>query len=143
MAAVLAGCRRIIYCPPTEETNSCTGWISAADHYRAIETVCSTATQRKTLVERGIPLERCHLIRPGVDFSRLRTARQENPRAKLGLSEDDFVILAPGESTIAADHRQAVWAVALLNAMETRFRMLLWRRGPVAEYAIRSAALWG
>jgi glycosyltransferase involved in cell wall biosynthesis len=51
-------------------------------------------------------------------------------RERLGIRDDDYVILAPGESTQASDHDLAVWAASILHVVDQRYRVLLWGRGP-------------
>ena len=43
--------------------------------YRDVHVVCATATQRGGAWSAGVPLERCHLVRPGVDFGRVKRRR--------------------------------------------------------------------
>jgi glycosyltransferase involved in cell wall biosynthesis len=98
--------------------------------YRNVQVVCPTATLRRTCVERGVPLERCHLVRPGVEFARVRRRRDPALRAALGIGPDDFALLAPGESTAAAGHDLAVWAASIVSIVDPRYKVLLWGRGP-------------
>jgi glycosyltransferase involved in cell wall biosynthesis len=124
-----------VFTPTTFPNRRQCGWLRAIMHYRDVQVVCPTATMRRALVERGVPLERSHLIRPGVDFGRVKRRRDAQLRAALGPGEDDSVLLAVGESTRAADHRQAIWAGSILNVMDDRTRVLLWGRGPDADAA--------
>jgi glycosyltransferase involved in cell wall biosynthesis len=48
----------------------------------------------------------------------------------MGLSEEDYVILATGESTPPAAHERAVWSVGILNVLDPKYKLLLWGRGP-------------
>ena len=77
-----------------------------------------------------MPLERCHLVRPGVDFGRVRRRRDPALRQALGIGETDHVLLAPGESTPEADHERAVWAGSILGVLDSKYKVLLWGRGP-------------
>jgi glycosyltransferase involved in cell wall biosynthesis len=131
--------RRIVFTPTTFPTRRQVGWLRAIMNYRDVHVVCPTATMRRALVERGVPLERCHLIRPGVDFGRVKRRRDAQLRAALGFGESNSVLLAVGESTRAADHRQAVWAGSILNVMDGCTRVLLWGRGPEADAVARFA----
>ena len=103
-AAAMAGARRIVYSPQQFPDRRSVGWLRAVMGYRDVQVVCPTATMRRYLAERGVPLDRVHLVRPGVDFSLVRRRRDPALRAALGIGPDDFVLLAPGESTDAADH---------------------------------------
>ena len=138
-AVALAGFRRIVFTPTEFPSRRQVGWVRAVMNYRDVHVVCPTSTMRRVMVERGVPLERCHLVRPGVDFSRVRRRRDGQLRAALGFGDDDRVLLAVGESTRGADHRQTVWAGAILNVLDQRTRVLLWGRGPMtgssAEFA--------
>jgi glycosyltransferase involved in cell wall biosynthesis len=107
--------------------------------YRDVQVVCATATQRRRLVERGVPLERCHLVRPGVDFARVRRRRDPVLRASLGFSPDDHVVLAPGESTRAAAHEDAAWAGSIAHLLDPRVKVLMWGRGERVGAALRRA----
>jgi glycosyltransferase involved in cell wall biosynthesis len=63
-------------------------------------------------------------------------------RGRLGIGDDDFVVLAAGESTQAADHELAVWAASILHVVDDRYRVLLWGRGPrLARAAILGVKL--
>jgi glycosyltransferase involved in cell wall biosynthesis len=128
-AAVLRGARRTVFSPTEFPSRRTLGWLRAAMGYRDIHVVCSTATQRRAMVEGGVPLERCHLVRPGVDFSKVRRRRDVALRRRLGFGEGDYVLLAPGESTRAAAHEDATWAGAIAHYLEPTVRMLVWGRG--------------
>lgn len=138
-AAVVQGPGRIVFSPTQFPSARAIRWLRAAMGYCDIQVICSTATQRRTFVERGVPLARCHLIRPGVDFAKVRRRRDPELRRRLGFGDDDFVLLAPGESTRAAAHEDAVWAVAIAHFLDPRYKLLLWGRGERAG-AVRSRA---
>jgi glycosyltransferase involved in cell wall biosynthesis len=140
LAGAVVGARGpIVFSPTVFPTARAAGWLRAAMSYRDVQVVCSSATQRRFLVERGVPVARCHLIRPGVDFSRVRRRRDAELRRRLGFAEDDYVVLAVGESTRAAAHRDAVWAMSIANFVDPRFRLLLWGRGESAGAALSRA----
>jgi glycosyltransferase involved in cell wall biosynthesis len=136
--AALAGARRVVFSPGPSIGRRGIRWLRAVMNYRDVQVVSPTATQRRVCVERGIPLDRCHLIRPGVEFSRVRRRRDPALRAALGLGAEDLVLLAPGESTEAADHGLAVHAASILRVLDPAYRLLIWGRGPKAR---RAAAL--
>jgi glycosyltransferase involved in cell wall biosynthesis len=130
MTAVLAGGGgRIAYTPAGEFRVRSINWLRAAMSQRPVEVVCATATQRRIHVERGIPLNRCHTIRPGLDFARVRRRRDPQLRAALGFGANDYVVMVPGESTPAASHHDAVWATSILHVLDARWKLLLWGRG--------------
>ena len=136
-AAVIRGGGRIIFSPNRFPSPRLARWLRAAMEYRDIHVVCSSATQRRVLVERGVPLQRCHLIRPGVDFARVRRRRDGALRSRLGFEDGDYVVLVPGESIRAAAHEDAVWAGAIVHYVDSRTRMLLWGRGERAGAVVR------
>jgi len=107
-------------------------WMLAVMNYRKVHIVCPTDTMRRRFVENGVPIERCHLIRPGISFARIRRRRDPALRQALGIAPDDRVMLAPGETTRAAGHADALFAATVLNVMDRRNRLLVWGRGPMA-----------
>ena len=136
-AAVLGG--RIVYTPGPSTNSRDVRWLRAIMGYRDVQVLCPTATLRKSLVRGGVPIERCHLVRPGVEFARINRRRNAALREALGFAEVDRVFLAAGESTRAARHEHAVWATALLHVMDARHKLLLWGRGKRARDVERFA----
>ncbi len=136
LAAVLSPVQRIIYSPDVVITRRQINWLVSAMAHRSINVVCATATQHRLLIEHGVAFDRCHVIRPAVDFGRLRAARAAGGlrahragRAALGFTESQKVMLAIGDSVRGAGHRLAVWTAAILNELDPRFILLLWGTG--------------
>src|SRR5205814_1635523 len=136
--AVLVG-KRIIYTPNEFPSRRTIRWLRSASEYRDLHIVCPTDTMRRELVQGGVAIARCHLIRPGVDFAKVKRRRDDALRSALGFSPDDYVILAAGESDRAAAHHLAAWSVSILNVLDLRYKLLLWGRGPLADRAMRFA----
>lgn len=128
-AAALAGGRRILFSPTRFAGPRAVRWIASAMEYRDVHMLCASSTQQRVAVERGVPMARTHLVRPGVEFGRINRRRDDALRAAIGFAADDFVLLAPGESTRAAAHEEAVWACGILNVLDPRYKLLLWGRG--------------
>jgi glycosyltransferase involved in cell wall biosynthesis len=141
--AVLSCSHRIVYSPVRFPTRRAIRWLRAAMTARRIDIVCPTDTMRRAFVTRGVPIERCHLIRPGVDFSKIRRRRDPRLRRALGLADDDFVLLAPGDSTRAAGHDLSAWAAAILHVLDPKYRLLLWGRGDAVDRVRRFAVKTG
>jgi glycosyltransferase involved in cell wall biosynthesis len=68
-----------------------------------------------------------------------RTGRDPRLRAELGFADDDYVLVAPGESTRPAGHGDAFWAAGILHVLSPRYRILLWGRGASAPAVARFA----
>ena len=135
-AAVLAGARRVVFDAPPDLRRA------GGDRLRfllrrvpGVRVVCSGAAQHNRLAALGVPPERLHVIRPAVDVTPAPVPRDAGLRRRLGISDDDFVLLAPGESTRPAAHERAVWTGSILHVTDERYRVLLWGRGPVAGEA--------
>src|SRR5882672_9365274 len=122
--AVMGGRRPVVHSPSPDLQKRGAKWLSAIMQYRDVQVVSPSATLRKALLRTGIAPKKSHLIRPGVDFGRIKR-RNSQIRESLGLSKDDFVLLASGESTRGANHRLAAWAAAILGAMNPRWKLLL------------------
>lgn len=133
------GSKPIVFSPTAYPRLRDVRWLRAIAGYRNVNVICPTDTMRRRFVEHGVPIERCHMIRPGVAFGKVKRRRDPELRAALGLSVNDHVILAPGESTRASGHRDAVFAATLLNVMDRSNRLLVWGRGPLAENVQRFA----
>ncbi|MEA2709314.1 MAG: hypothetical protein QOF78_1915 [Phycisphaerales bacterium] len=129
--AALGATSPIVFSPASDTRSRTIQWLRAVMTYRRVEVVCSTSTLHRKLIERGVALERCHLIRPGVEFNRVKRRRDATLRESLGLSETDHVFLAAGESTRAAAHRDAAWATSILNVADPKYKLLVWGRGPM------------
>lgn len=129
----------VIFSPSPETHPKTVDWLRAVMNYRRVEVVCPTTTLRRALVQRGIAFERCHLIRPGVDFSRIKRRKDVDLRTRLRLNERDFVFLAVGESTRAASHVEAVWAASILHVADAKYKIVTWGRGPGAESVVHFA----
>lgn len=143
LAAAMGTGKRLIFTPPTQLGRSGIGWLRAVMGYRDVQVVCPTATLRRMCVENGVAIERCHLIRPGVDFARVKRRRDPRLRAALGFEEDDRVMLLAGETTRQANHRLGVWSTAMLNELDGHQRVLLWGRGAEARAVKRFAEQMG
>ena len=127
--AVLGTTSPIVFSPASETRGRTIQWLRAVSSYRRVETICPTSTLHRRLVERGVPLARCHLIRPGVEFNRVKRRRDPLLREHLGFAENDYVILATGESARGAAHRDAVWATSILHVADSKYKLLVWGRG--------------
>ena len=120
---------KIVYSPIGFPNRQAIRWLRAVMSYRDVHVTCPTDTLRRALVENGTPIDRCHLIRPAVDFGKIRGRRNRELRARLGIGEDDYILLAPGESTRDAAHDHACWAASILHVLDPHYRLLIWGRG--------------
>jgi glycosyltransferase involved in cell wall biosynthesis len=136
-AALLGSSAPILHSPALPLTDGSIHWLRAIAACRRIDLLCPTATIRNLLLTRGLPAGQTHLIRPAVDFARISRRRDPGLRAALGLSADDYILLAAGESTAAAAHEDAVWAAAILRQLDPRYKLLLWGAGPRAHAVAR------
>lgn len=132
--ALFAGARRTIFTVP--EGVSEKHRLSE----RGVHFVATNAARRAVLAARAHPHTNSHLIRPPLLGSEASAGIGRRAiRQSLGIADDDFVMLAPGESTRAADHERASWAGSILHVVDERYRVLLWGRGP----RLRAAATLG
>jgi glycosyltransferase involved in cell wall biosynthesis len=139
LAATIGGCGAIVFSPSRLPTRPATRWLSAAMRYRPIHVVLPGQTQLQTLLRRGIAPERCYAIRPGVDFSRVRGRRDAELRRRLGLTDSDYAVLAPGESDRPNQHLLALWVVSILHVYDPSYKLVLWGQGEQLAHARRLA----
>jgi glycosyltransferase involved in cell wall biosynthesis len=135
--AALGGAMSILYSPTEFPRPKSIRWLRSIMDFRDVQVICPTRTMHRAFVQGGVPIECCHLIPPGVDFSAVNTRRDAKLRAELGFGADDWVMLPVGESSRAADHPRAAWAACVLHVLDRRNRLLLWGRGPLAEQTER------
>jgi len=138
-AAALAGVGRIVYSPMGAASPRAVNWLRAVSGHRDVHAVCPTVTIRRAMLGAGVEPARCHLIRPGVDFAKVKRRRDPALRAALGFAPGDEVLFAVGESTRAAGHALAAWALGLLHRLHPQTRLLLWGRGDHADAVERFA----
>lgn len=103
-------------------------WLRAAAQRRCVYFAAATDAQRRLWIRLGTAPERCQVIPPPV-HPRESPGRNNRLREQLGLAPDDYVILAPGETTSSSEHRRAVWATSILHVLDDRYRLLLWGHG--------------
>ncbi len=139
VAAALGSRSPMVYSPDTFPSRRQIRLVRAIRQARDMHIAAPTDSIRRAFVTRGVPVERCHLIRPGVEFAKINRRRDPKLRQALELSSDDYMILACGESTRQAAHQLAVWSATILHVLDRRNRLLLWGRGDHAAQAHRFA----
>jgi glycosyltransferase involved in cell wall biosynthesis len=72
---------------------------------------------------------------PPVDIGASNHTSRQRARNELVISDEHFVLLAPGESTRVAAHERAAWVGSILHVTDERYRVLLWGRGPRLDVA--------
>lgn len=132
-AAIACGARPpVVFTPTRFPTQQDIRWLRAVAQVRDLQIVCPTDMMRRRLVRRGVPIECCHLVRPGVEFARINRRRNDALRARLGLEPDDCVLLGAGESLRGANHHATILTAAVLHVFDPRYKLLMWGRGPLA-----------
>jgi hypothetical protein len=128
IAAALAGRQPFVYSPPAEFNRWDRFWMRWICK-RGVSVVFSSESQRR----RSHLSRQSRIIRPGVQVN-----APEGPypplRQWLGYSDNDFVVLAPGESTRSAGHDLAVWITAIAHMHDPTWRLLIWGRGDRVEH---------
>ena len=142
LAAAMAGRQRpVLFAPDHYLGPKPLRWVRTLLDWAGGHMVCPTDAQRRAAVTRGVPDDRCHVVRPGVDFGRVRqaVANRQQLRAELGLTDDDRVLVAPGESSWAAGHERAVWTCGILHILDPRYKIVIQGRGVRAAAAVHLA----
>jgi glycosyltransferase involved in cell wall biosynthesis len=127
--AAMAFAGPILYSPADESPRSSAKWVRAVNQYRNVHVVCSSGAERNFYINGGVPPDRCHLIHPSVDFSRIRKQRDQPLRSQLGFTEEDRILLLAGESGTFSGHAEALWAAAILHVLDPHYKVLAWGRG--------------
>ena len=137
-AAVAAGFSRIVFSPQGKIQPKWWPWIRRLLRRRPIQVVCPTSWARDFFVAHGVPAARCRVILPAIESGRLNGV-DPKLRARLGFTESEMVLLAPGESVREAGHGASLWSAAILNVLDPKWRLLIWGRGPMIESLERFA----
>lgn len=127
MAAIASGLP-VIYSPSSTLSRGTWAWL-AAMAYSEVQVVVASNTQSQSLIKRGFPRQRCHVVSPAIEMDRIKTGRDAQLRERLGLLPDDRVVLAAGDSTPVFGHRLALHAMSILHVLDRRYRLLIWGRG--------------
>jgi glycosyltransferase involved in cell wall biosynthesis len=106
----------------------------------SIRWVSSTAYQQALVRSRLGTRDRCSLIEPGMAAIGHNPLSRDVLRARLGLGQDDRVLLAPGQSTSESGHQVAVWVTSMLHIIDGRYKLLIAGKGPYAIAAKKRAA---
>jgi glycosyltransferase involved in cell wall biosynthesis len=135
VAATLSGMSKVIFTAPPSLSRRGPAIVRRAAKHIELHVVASTSAQRRTLIALGIMPDRCHLIHPPAELAHTNGVAREAMRKLLDIGEEDYVILASGESTRAAEHERAVWTGSILHVVDERYRVLLWGRGDRIDIA--------
>jgi glycosyltransferase involved in cell wall biosynthesis len=119
----------ILYTPADESSRSAAKWVRAVNHYRNVHVVCSSGAEENFYIRGGVHPDRCHLIHPSVDFSRIRKQRDQALRSQFGFADEDRILLLAGESGTFSGHAEALWAAAILHVLDPHYKVLAWGRG--------------
>jgi len=130
LAAAIANIAPIVFSPPTETTRADWNWLRRISKYRDVRTIFSSPMRQLEAKRHGTASDKDSVIPPGL--APIECQRNDKLRKQLGFCADDFVILAPGESTPAAGHRLALWTVAILRELDPTWKLLIWGRGKSA-----------
>ncbi|HEY8751859.1 MAG TPA: glycosyltransferase [Tepidisphaeraceae bacterium] len=131
IAAVASGAP-VVYSPSEIVKPGTWSWLATAA-YPDVNVVSHSNWACTRQVQAGLAGERCHVIMPGIDSCRIPNSGKSALRHDLGVTDSEFVILAPGESFRPARHRMAWHAAAILRELDPRYRLLMWGRGPDAR----------
>ena len=132
LAALVAGVP-IVFTIPQPLSARDRRWIRFGSRRHNFHLVTHAAAQLDRCVRLGIKSQRCHVVPPGVNWSRIPKRRDDALRRRLGFTPDEYVLLAPGETSFHSGHRQAVWTTSILHTLDPRYRLLLWGHGNLCE----------
>jgi glycosyltransferase involved in cell wall biosynthesis len=100
-------------------------WLLSARRDGSLPVVCPTGAIRRDLIEKGHPLDDSSVVRPGVDFGRLRAAKRSEQRERLGLSPEQPVLITCPPVSREGGQYYAIWATALLEQIFADIRLIL------------------
>jgi len=86
---------------------------------------CPTQIVQRRLVEGGVPVDRCVVIRPGIDFGRVNRIRRGPLRQELGLTRGEHVIAVPPLESSSDYYFEGYMAGRLINQLEGGVQVLM------------------
>ena len=100
-------------------------WLLSARRNVPLPVACPTGAIRRDLVEKGHPPADAGIIRPGVDFGRIRAARRIAQRERLGLDPEQSVLITCPPPSREGGQYYAIWATALLEQIRRDLRLIV------------------
>ena len=140
IAAAAANRGPIIHTPTFPVHSGRTPWLKWICKHRNVETIFDSPELRELICMRGLSLDLCHTILPAADFT---LPNRHEARRRLGLTDEDFAVLAPGESNASSGHVLALWAAAMAYEISPTWKFLAWGRGPGSARLQRQAVNMG
>lgn len=125
----LATGKQVIYRPDQPANANEAHHLRRLMRWRAFRIAAPTQTALNGLLHHGLPAGQCTLIHPCPMPAGPPVSKDVNLRTALGLRDQDFVILAAGETTASANHELAIWATSILGELQDHYKLLLWGRG--------------
>lgn len=92
-----------------------------------------TPAQRRVLITLGLDPQRIFVLPPAVEPNRTPATDRKRIRDELGVSDEHFLLAAPGEIIHANGHKQACWAHAMARIVSDRTRILFPGAGPARQ----------
>lgn len=88
---------------------------------------CSSERVRRRLIENGVPDDRCVVVRPGVDFARIRAAKKDKSlRRDLGLTPEHRVLIASDPPSRRGGHDRILWGGHLCRYLDPSCRLIFY-----------------
>lgn len=86
---------------------------------------CSAERVRRRLVERGVPFERCVVVRPAVDFAEISRVNRDEVRRSLDVPEDARLFVIPPPCAASDGHVAVLWAVTMRRYLDESVRLVV------------------
>ncbi len=105
---------------------------------------CAAGIVQRRLVETGVPMDRCVLVRPGVDFGLINTLKRDtNVRETFGIEADERLILMNRPVSRAGFHDRVLWAHQFKRYLDGRWRLVIPGGGEEVDRLRRLVAVGG
>ncbi len=102
------------------------GRLLALAHRPHTGILCHAAMVERRLVEHGLPIDRCAVVRPGVDFGLINRLKSDpDLREQLQLADDHIVVLLPPSPCGRMGHWAGAWSVETAARLEPKLTLLL------------------
>lgn len=128
-----------LFAPPRPRTMRRLRW--AARHGATI-LACSQALAN-TLAGMGLPTEAIRVVSPAANPVDRRPEARQDARRRLGLSDDQVVLLAPRQTPLCRGMLWPIWGMAIVRQIIPNIRLILGGFGPAVQRRARFAGMAG
>ncbi|MHC4562993.1 MAG: glycosyltransferase [Planctomycetota bacterium] len=131
--------RALICSLPTTPASRPSGILLRATHRGQTVWTVPTDSAKGRLAQSGVPVERIFVLPPAALPPDNAQQRRQRFRRELGIGDDQFIIVAPGEMIRPGGHKVAAWVHAMLKYVTSNVHLFMPDSGPLERTVLAFA----